>query len=86
MNNLRLLQVKFKHKIVLPSIIFIVTVFLYGLLSILLGQDVNWDKKNYHFYSGYSFLNGRINYDYVPAHIQTFFQSNTIRTYIYIIE
>jgi Glycosyltransferase family 87 len=52
--------------------IFVVLVLTFGSISIFLGKDVNWDLRNYHFYNSYSFLNGRIRYDYLPAQIQTF--------------
>ena len=82
-HNIRLLRTKFKHKRILHSIIIILAVLLFGLISISCGQDINWDLKNYHFYSGYSLLNGRINYDYVPAQIQTFFNPIlSVPTYI----
>ena len=44
-----------------------------GLVSIYLGQDFSWDLRNYHFYNPYMLLTGRINYDILPAQIQTFF-------------
>ncbi len=43
-----------------------------GLISIRLGQDCNWDLRNYHFYNAYSFLYGRLTFDIVPAQIQSF--------------
>jgi hypothetical protein len=46
---------------------------LLGLISIILGQDVSWDLRNYHFYNPYMLLTGRIKYDILPAQIQTFF-------------
>ncbi|WP_422661993.1 hypothetical protein [Pannus brasiliensis] len=44
-----------------------------GILSIILGQDVSWDLRNYHFYNPYMLLTGRFKYDILPAQIQTFF-------------
>jgi len=43
-----------------------------GLFSIYLGQDGNWDLRNYHFYNAYAFLNNRLSFDVVPAQLQTF--------------
>jgi hypothetical protein len=43
-----------------------------GVISIFLGQDCNWDLKNYHFYNAYAFLNDRLTYDIAPAQIQSF--------------
>lgn len=52
----------------LPIICFVVS----GLFSFLLGQDSNWDLRNYHFYNAYAFLNSRLLFDMAPAKIQTF--------------
>jgi hypothetical protein len=37
------------------------------------GQDRNWDLLNYHFYQGYSLLNGRFVVDIAAAGLQSFF-------------
>lgn len=34
-----------------------------GLLSIVIGQDANWDLRNYHIYVPYSVVNDRIGVD-----------------------
>ena len=44
----------------------------FGGLSLWLGQDVNWDLLNYHYYDGYAFLHGRLDRDIAPAGIQTY--------------
>ena len=46
---------------------------LFGLASMLLGQDSNWDLRNYHLYNGYAVLNGRVGFDLAPAAFQTYF-------------
>ncbi len=43
-----------------------------GLRSLALGQDANWDLKNYHWYNAYALLNGRLHWDVAPAQIQTY--------------
>jgi hypothetical protein len=45
---------------------------LLGIVSLYLGQDISWDIRNYHFYNPYMFLTGRMQYDILPAQIQTF--------------
>src|SRR5687767_13972866 len=45
----------------------IVVPFGFLLLNLTLGQDANWDLRNYHWYNAYSFLNGRFGFDVVPA-------------------
>lgn len=46
---------------------------LFGLLSLALGQDDNWDLHNYHFYNPYALLNGKIGYDLAPGQWQSYF-------------
>lgn len=45
----------------------------YGLLSVWMGQDANWDLRNYHFYNAYAFLHGRLGFDMAVAHHATFY-------------
>jgi len=53
-------------------IIFCICSFGAGIISIKLGQDINWDLKNYHFYNPYAFLNDRLMFDFAPAMLQTY--------------
>ena len=46
---------------------------LFGLASMLLGQDSNWDLRNYHLYNAYAVLNGRVGFDLAPAAFQSYF-------------
>lgn len=54
------------------ALVFLLGPLFFGVLSILLGQDNNWDLRNYHYYNPYAFLHGRIGFDYAPAQIQSF--------------
>lgn len=45
----------------------------FGLLSVALGQDSNWDLRNYHWYNAYAWLAGRIGFDILPAQIPSFY-------------
>src|SRR5229473_4905218 len=49
-----------------------VVVIALGGVSLWLGQDMNWDLLNYHYYDGYAFLHDRLARDIVPAGIQTY--------------
>lgn len=40
---------------------------LFGLLGVLLGQDANWDLRNYHWYNPYALLTGRWDFDIGPS-------------------
>lgn len=46
---------------------------LFGLVSVYLGQDENWDLRNYHWYNAHALLNGRIDLDMAPAQFQSYF-------------
>jgi hypothetical protein len=59
--------------IVVSWIALIISLIVSAVISVLRGQDVNWDLQNYHFYSGYAFLTKRHFYDFAPAQLQTFF-------------
>ena len=54
-------------------VISLLVALAFGVWSILLGQDRNWDLLNYHLYNPYAFLNDRIEVDLAPAGAQTFF-------------
>jgi hypothetical protein len=45
----------------------------FGFLSVMLGQDANWDLRNYHWYNAYAFLTRRLGFDMVPAQTPTFY-------------
>ena len=38
-----------------------------------LGQDANWDLRNYHFYNAYAFLNNRYAQDLLPSQTPYFY-------------
>jgi hypothetical protein len=46
---------------------------LFGLVALALGQDINWDLHNYHYYIPYAFLTGRLDYDILPAQVANFY-------------
>ncbi|OFA02585.1 glycosyltransferase 87 family protein [Duganella sp. HH101] len=46
---------------------------LFGVLSLLLGQDDNWDLRNYHLYNPFALLNGKLNVDLAPGQWQSYF-------------
>lgn len=45
----------------------------FGLLALLLGQDANWDLRNYHLYNPFAFLHHRLDFDIVPAQVANFY-------------
>lgn len=45
----------------------------YGLLALCIGQDANWDLRNYHWYNAYAFLNGRYGFDWLPSQTPYFY-------------
>jgi hypothetical protein len=56
-----------------PFIAALLVPLLFGLLSVCLGQDDNWDLRNYHWYNPYALLNGRLDADMAPAQWQSYF-------------
>jgi hypothetical protein len=46
---------------------------LCALLSLLRGQDANWDLRNYHVHNAWAFLQGRLDMDLAPAQMQSYF-------------
>lgn len=53
-------------------IVALIGMLFFGWLSVHMGQDLNFDLRNYHFYNPYALLNGRLGFDYSPADIQTY--------------
>ena len=54
-------------------IILLAVPLCFGLYSVILGQDTNFDLRNYHLYNPYAFLNGRLSFDLAPAGLQTYY-------------
>lgn len=44
-----------------------------GALSLALGQDANWDLRNYHWYNAYAFWTGRWAIDVAPSQVPAFY-------------
>jgi len=47
--------------------------FAFGFLALALGQDANWDLRNYHWYNAYAFLNNRYGTDFLPSQTPWFY-------------
>lgn len=56
-----------------PLLAGVLVPVLLGLLSVRLGQDVNWDLQNYHWYNPYALLHGRVDADMAPGGWQSYF-------------
>lgn len=51
-----------------------ILLFLGGFLSLYIGQNINYnDFYNYHIYNAWAFLTNRLEYDFMPAGIQSYF-------------
>ena len=44
-----------------------------GLYVIGIGQDANWDLRNYHFYNPFAYLTGRMGHDVAVSHVATYY-------------
>ncbi|NTU76381.1 MAG: hypothetical protein HGA90_00950 [Alphaproteobacteria bacterium] len=45
----------------------------FGALALVLGQDANWDFRNYHWYNAYALVNGRYLFDLLPSQTPFFY-------------
>ena len=54
-------------------IMFMAVPLLFGGIALVLGQDSNWDLRNYHWYDAYALLHGRLGQDMGAAQIPTFY-------------
>ena len=45
----------------------------FGILAVILGQDSNWDLRNYHWYDAYAALTGRLDRDMGAAQTPTYY-------------
>ncbi len=52
---------------------WVVSPVVFGLTALFLGQDANWDLRNYHYYDAYAFLTGRLGFDIAPAQTPTYY-------------
>jgi len=55
-----------------PVIIFLLSIIIFGSISVFRGQDNAVDMRNYHFYNPHSLLNNRLGFDYAPAQVHTY--------------
>lgn len=54
-------------------ILFVFCLVVGGVASIALGQDANWDIKNYHLYNAFAFVHDRLDADLYAVGVQTYF-------------
>lgn len=65
---------KTNKKVLLVDIsVFLIIIFSSAIISVALGQDANFDLKNYHFYNPYAFFNNRYDIDIIPANLQSYY-------------
>ncbi len=62
-----------RHWATITTLLWIVAPLAFGLFALTLGQDANWDLRNYHFYNAYAFLHGRLGFDIAPAQTPTYY-------------
>ncbi len=53
--------------------LFILVPLAFGGLALFLGQDSNWDLRNYHWYDAYAALTGRLDQDMGAAQTPTYY-------------
>ncbi len=57
----------------LTLMLLLLAPFAFGALALALGQDANWDLRNYHWYNAYALLNGRMEFDLLPSQTPWFY-------------
>jgi hypothetical protein len=65
---------------------YVLVPLIAGIVSLLKGQDGNWDLRNYHLYNPWAWLNERIASDLAPAGLQTYFNPLIDVPYLAMIE
>lgn len=53
--------------------LFILVPVAFGVIALWLGQDSNWDLRNYHWYNAYAALEGRLDQDMGAAQTPTYY-------------
>ena len=53
--------------------LFVLVPFVFGGIALFLGQDSNWDLRNYHWYDAYAALDGRLDKDMGAAQTPTYY-------------
>jgi hypothetical protein len=61
------------RQIILAAAVFVLVPLIFGGISILLGKDMNWDLRNYHYYNAFAFVHHRMGFDIGVAQTQTWF-------------
>ncbi|MDB5775809.1 MAG: hypothetical protein JWP38_1942 [Herbaspirillum sp.] len=69
---MRLQRIDFNDPVLFYRACLLVPVF-FGLVSVWLGADTNWDLLNYHAYNAFSLLHGKLNIDLAPASMPSYF-------------
>ena len=56
--------------------------FILGLTSLYLGQDINYDLLNYHFYAGYALLHLNLKQDFYISNFMGYTNPTLMRLII----
>ncbi len=68
----------------MPWLLAAVIIIGFGIFSLRLGQDANYDLKNYHYYNVYALFNDRYGKDILPANFIQSFHNPTLDIPIYL--
>lgn len=71
--NLPILPLKGHRARRLALLIIAIGPIAIGALALFLGQDANWDLRNYHWYNAFAFLNSRESFDLLPSQTPYFY-------------
>lgn len=75
------MSIRYKH-----ILVFIVFIILGSIISIQHGQGADWDTLNYHLYLPWAFFNNRLDIDFCPCGIQSYFNPIGMLPYYLLVE
>lgn len=67
-----------------PVFAAIMVPLLFGLYSLILGADANWDLYNYHVYNPFALMHDKLSIDLAPAGFQGYFNP-TLDLFVYLL-
>lgn len=74
--------------LLVDAVLLVAFIAITGTFSIWLGQDVNWDLQNYHYYNAWAWVHDRRGYawDIVAAQLQTYHNPLLDLPFYYMVE
>ena len=68
------------------TVVALIGVVFTTVWAVLAGQDMNWDLRNYHYYTVYAWWQGKTNYHIAPAQVQNWLNPLVYAPYYWFIK